>query len=91
MNISSLSEQFERKGAIVTLEWTRESSLVSFNVSVHPEVATQLNVSDYSSSTATAQLVIPYNIVHNVSISATILCGLSSTTTILLNYGKYVL
>ena len=92
MNISSLSEQFAREGVIVTLEWTHESSLVSFNISVHPHVPVQLsiiqNISSSLQLTAMAQLLIPYNTVYNISISATVLCGLSNTTYILLNYGE---
>lgn len=87
VNTSSLSEQFEREGVMITIEWTQQSSLVSFLVSVHPEVAIQLNISN--SVTASAQLVIPYNTVQNVSISAAVLCGLSSMTTIMLNYGEF--
>ena len=84
MNISSISEQFEREGVTVTvtLEWTQDSSLVSFNISVFPQVAIHFNGS------VSAQLMVPYNTAHNVSISA-VFCGLSSTTYIVLSYGEF--
>ena len=84
MNISILSEEFGKDGITVTLQWSPvNSSLISYNVSVIPQAAIIFN------ETAVAQLVIPYNTLYSVSISASVPCSCDEgTATIILNYSE---
>ena len=83
-NISVISEQFQPKNIIVILEWTPvNNSLISYHVSVIPQTAIS-----YNHESIKVQLTIPYKTFYNVSISAVILCGPNTTTSIALNYSK---
>ena len=84
MNISAISDQFKLDNVTVNLVWTPvENPLGSYSISVTPQTALIFNGS------AAAQLTIPYNTLYNVSISAVIPCGQSSTAYIMLNYGEH--
>ena len=79
-------EQFLAEHVSVTLEWTREIRSVVYKVNVKPS----LNITFIESTTV--QLVVPYNTVHNVSVTAT-LCGYgggktSRSNTYELSYGE---
>ena len=62
--------------------WTLKNG-VSYSVSVDPEV----EVINYSGKSS-AQLILSYNTNYNVSVVAS-LCGKSSTTFTVINYGKW--
>ena len=72
---ASISEDLRTDDIVVTIEFTSELSDVSYSVSVVPrgDVVVMGNTS--------VKLMVPYNIQHNVSVTAS-LCGLSSTTSI---------
>ena len=83
VNISILSEHFEIDDVTIILEWTLDdSSLITYSFSVIPQTAVTF------SGGAMAQLTIPYNTLYNVSISATVLCGRKTTTSIRLNHSE---
>ena len=82
INISTLSEQFESDGVTVTLGSTGENDLlIAYNITVVPQVPV-IHIDNYF------QLRVPYNTLLNVSISATVMCGESSTSYIDLYYSK---
>ena len=77
-------EQFLAEHVSVTLEWTHERWPVLYEVNVKPP----LNITFIESTTV--QLVVPYNTVHNVSVTAT-LCGYGhgkTSNTQELSYGE---
>jgi hypothetical protein len=65
--------EFETDGVTVTLEWDKLNPLYSVNVTVTPE--TQVNISG-----STAQLTVAYNVMYNVSIMISYLCGQNNVT-----------
>ena len=86
------SENLERDGVIVILEWTQENnSYYSYNVSVIPYPVSTLNPEGMR-----AQLNVSYNVRYNVSVVATpiINCGQGNdntvTASIELHYGEYI-
>ena len=88
LEITILSEQFEKDGVIVTLEWTEENSLYSYNISVSP----QLEVMFIERVSFRVQLSVPYNSFYNVSIAAVPLCRRNNVTTFIgpsLYYSEY--
>ena len=87
MNITSLSEHFEINNITVILGWTPESSLYRYNVNVVP----QPEVKWFQNDSTRAQLTIAYNVLYNVSVIATHLCGQNSVTAMIeLYYGEYI-
>ena len=86
VNISIISEEFGIDNVTVALQWTPAAvirSLVSYNVSIIPQTAVIFN----GSRSVIAQLVIPYNILYIVSISAIAPCD-ESTNAVTLNYSE---
>ena len=80
MNIRANSEQFESNAVTLVLEWTQESSLLSYsyNVSAVPDL--QLDITFIGSTSV--QLTVPYNMLFNVSVTVSeSLCGLNHVTT----------
>ena len=60
--------EFETDHVTITLEWNELNPLFSVNVTVIPE--TQVNISG-----GTVQLTVNYNVMYNVSIMISHLCG----------------
>ena len=85
-NVTVLSAQYERHGVVVTLEWTQESSLYSYSVSVVPQLEPRFNGS------TRVQLIVNYDILYNVSI-VTSLCRRNGTFIKQLQYfrGQYTI
>ena len=86
LEITILSEVLEEDGVMVTLEWTEENFLYSYNVSVSP----QLEV--IFIGRVRVQLKVPYNIFHNVNVTAIPPCQQNNILTFVapsLYYGKY--
>ena len=75
LEITIISEQFEKDGAIVTLEWTEENSLYSYNVSFSPQLEVMFI------GRVRVQLKVPYNSLYNVSVAAIPPCQQSNVTT----------
>ena len=81
-----LSEKFERDGIIVTLEWSHENSgtLYSYYVTVVPSVEIVFI------GRVKIQLKVSYDVLYNVSVVASSLCGQRNATTFtILHYGEY--
>ena len=86
MNITSQLEQLDSDGVIVTLNWTQQSTFLSYHTSVFPNLAT----TDLHTEVTGVQLKVLYNIRYNVTIEASHLCGKYSLMTIIaLYYSKY--
>ena len=68
LNVRERRIEFEDIGVTMTLEWDELNPLYSVNVTVIPE--TQVNI-----SRSTAQLTVTYNVMYNVSIIISHLCG----------------
>ena len=86
LEITILSEQCEKDGVIVTLEWTEENSLYSYNIIVSP----QLDVMFIGR--VTVQLTVAYNNLYNVSVAAIPPCQQNNVTTFIgpsLYYSEY--
>ena len=86
LEITILSEQFEKDGAIVTLEWTQENSLYSYNVSFSPQLEVMFI------GRVRVQLNVPYNRFYNVSVAAIPLCRRNNVITFIgpsLYYSEY--
>ena len=68
---------------VVVLQWSSQDG-VSYNINIIPQVnATFIG-------RAKIQMLVYYNIIYNVSITAT-LCGLNTVTSIVtLNYGMFI-
>lgn len=82
--ITSVSEQYEGNGVIVTLEWTQENPLYSYNVSVIPPAEITFT------GKARAQMKVSYNTSYNVSVMASSPCGRSDATNFTeLYYSEY--
>ena len=72
---------FGMTNVTVTLEWTQESD-VTYNVSIHPKVELEYTRENV------LLVMIPYNISYHINVVAS-LCGqYSTTTTLVLNYGR---
>ena len=80
---SSISREFTPDDIVVTIEWTGKS-IVSYDASVIPHIDVAMTAS------TSVQITIPYNVLHIVSITAS-LCGHSSTKVYRLNYSKLLL
>ena len=65
--------EFETDGVMITLEWDELNPLYSVNVTVVPE--TRVNISGN-----TAQLTVTYDVMYNVSIMISHLCGQDNVT-----------
>jgi hypothetical protein len=65
--------ELETDGVTVILEWDELNPLYSVNISVTPEA--QVNI-----SSSTARLTMAYNMMYNVSIMISHLCGQNSVT-----------
>ena len=90
--IQIVSENLERDGVILILEWTQENnSYYSYNVSVTPLDP----MSTLNSERTRAQLNVSYNVRYNVIVVATpINCGQGNdniivTASIEVHYGEY--
>ena len=80
VNIRANSEQFESDTVTLVLEWTQESSLLSYsyNVSAVPDPQPAITFIGNTS----VQLTVPYNMLFNVSVTASeSLCGQKHVTT----------
>ena len=76
-----ISERFLAEHVRVTLEWSHNRWPIVYEVNVNP----LLNTTHTESTTV--QLVVPYNTVHNMSVTATF-CGYGKTiNTYELSYG----
>ena len=84
--ITSVSEQYEGDGVIVTLEWTQENPLYTYNVSVIP-----VPIEITFTGKARAQMKISYNTSYNVTVVASSPCGQGDATnfTELYYYSEY--
>ena len=60
--------EFETDGVTITLEWDELNPLYSVNVTVIPII--RVNISG-----STAQLTVNYNVMYNVSVMISHLCG----------------
>ena len=65
--------EFETDGVTITLEWDELNPLYSVYVTVVP--ATRVNISG-----STAKLIVTYNVMYNVSIMISHLCGQNNVT-----------
>ena len=65
--------EFEDDGVTITLEWDELNPLYSVFVTIAPE--TQVNISN-----STAQLIVAYNVMHNVSVMNSHLCEQNRVT-----------
>ena len=85
--ITILSEQFERDGIIVTLGIEDNTLYESYHVNANPQLASDSVISIIDR--AMFQIKVLYNIVYNVSVVATHLCGQNNMTTFIeLYYSK---
>ena len=73
LNVRERFVEFETDGVTITLEWDELNPLYSVNVTVLPEA--QVNISG-----STAQLTVNYNVIYNVSIMVSHLCGQNNVT-----------
>jgi hypothetical protein len=76
---------FGNSNITVMLELIRESG-ITYNVSIHPTV--QLEYTSYRENVFL--LMIPYNVSYHINVVASRCGQYSTTTTIMLNYGKHV-
>ena len=76
LNVRERHIEFETDGVTITLEWVE---LYSVNVTVVP--ATQVNI-----SRSTAQLTVTYDVMYNVSIMISHLCGQNNVTVLSKEY-----
>ena len=74
MNIPIVSENLEKDGVTVVLEWTQEND--TFYVSVTPHVASTL----LTSERMRVHLNVSFDILYNVSVLATPNCGQGNNT-----------
>ena len=68
LNVQERLIEFEDVGVRITLEWNELNPLYSVNFTVVPE--TRVNISG-----STAQLTVNYNVMYNVSVMISHLCG----------------
>ena len=86
-----VAEQFRTDNITITLEWAKENSLYSYNITVLPYLLLQLNSSEIYTN---VRFEVQYNTVYNVSILVTPPCGqdnLSMIHSFELYYGRYFL
>ena len=89
MNIQIVSEDLERDGVRVTLEWTQDnSSFYSYSFSVTPNPASAL-----ITERMRVLLKVTYDIPYNVSVQATPMCGNGNfiAVSIELHYGEHII
>ena len=89
VNIQIVSEDLEKDGVRVTLEWTQDnSSFYLYNISVAPNPASAL-----TTERMRAQLKVSYDIPYNVSVQATLTRGNGNfiTVSIELHYGEHII
>ena len=77
INFTTVSEEFDIDGVMVTLEWMQGSTLYSYRVSVVPP---SWNIISSRSERVRVQVKALYDIPYNVSVE-TLLCGISAGTT----------
>jgi hypothetical protein len=73
INVREQAVEFEIDDVTVILEWDELNPLHSVTISVTPEA--QVNI-----SSSTARLIMAYNVMYNVSVMVTNLCGQNSVT-----------
>ena len=89
LEITVLTEEFEQDGVTVTLEWTEENSLYSYDVIVSPEL--DVMVINYFGRFS-VRLKVPYNRLYNVSVAAMPPCQRNNMATFIgpsLYYTEY--
>lgn len=78
-----IDEQFGTTNVTVVLEWTDSGNAVSYNISLTPEISSEA----LSRRSTQLELVLLYNTLYNLMITAT-LCGENNATTATeLHYG----
>ena len=90
IDFTSLSEEFDSDGVMVTLEWAPTNSVYSYQVTVVPS---PLGVLSSDSETFRVQLKVSYDVLYNVSVvsslcdqTGAIIASVSTT----LHYGKSI-